>query len=69
MAHSLTHPHLHRRRWLEGSDFRFLLALSEACADRFLPRLGELVDEVLYQLWSQLPSAPVDSELEKIVPF
>ncbi len=69
MAHSLSHPHLHRRRRLEGSDPRFLLALSEACADRSLPRLGELVDEVLCQLWSELPPALVDPELEKIVPF
>ena len=67
-AHTLSHPHLHRRRWLEGFDLRFLLVLSEACADRSLPRLGELVDEVLFQLWSQLPPAPVDPELEKLVP-
>ena len=71
---SLTPPRrlgsvLRCRRWLEGSDSRFLLALSEVCADRSLPRLGELVDEVLFQLWSQLPPAPVDPELEKIVPF
>ncbi|MFN9695176.1 MAG: hypothetical protein ACK52U_02100 [Synechococcaceae cyanobacterium] len=69
MAHSLSHPHLHRHHWLEGSDPRFLLALSEACADRSLPRLGERVDEVFFQLWSQLPPALVDPELEKLVPF
>ncbi len=28
-----------------------------------------LEEEVLFQLWSQLPPAPVDPELEKIVPF
>ena len=69
MAHSLTHPHRHRRLWLEGSDFGFLLALSEACADRSLPRLGELVDDVLFQLWCQLPPVPVDPELEKLLPY
>jgi hypothetical protein len=72
LAHSLvsplTHPHLHRRRWLEASDSRCLLALSEPCADRSLPRLGELVAEVLFQLWSQLPLVPRDPELEKQVP-
>jgi hypothetical protein len=69
MAHTLSHRHLHRRRWLEGSDSCFLLALSEVCADRSLPRLGELVDAVPFQLWSQRPPAPVNPELEKIVPF
>jgi hypothetical protein len=34
-----------------------------------LPRLGELVDEVLFQLWRQLPPVPVDPELEKLLPY
>jgi hypothetical protein len=53
----------------ESSDSRFLLALSEACVDRSLPRLGELVSEVFFQLWSQLPAAPVNPELQKLVPL
>ena len=41
MAHTHTHPPLARRRWLEGSDSSFPLALREACVDRSLPGLGE----------------------------
>lgn len=52
MDHSLTNPHVHRRhRWFKFNYFGFLLALSKACADRFLPKVGELEDDVHSSPW------------------
>jgi hypothetical protein len=66
---SHAHPHLLRRRWIGGSSTRFLLALSEACCFHSWPRLGELVDQELFERQSAAPALPVNPELEKLVPF
>jgi hypothetical protein len=69
MAPTHHHPHAHRRRWLESTSTWFLLSLSEACCARSLPRLGELVEDVLHQRWCDQPSAPLDPELQKLLPY
>ncbi len=66
---SHAHPHLLRRRWIGGGSTRLLLALSEACCSQSLPRLGELVDQELFDRQCAAPALPVNSELEKLVPF
>ncbi len=69
MAKSHTHPHAHRRLWLQGSSTWLLLSLSEACCSKSLPRLGELVEEVLYQRWRDLPPVQMDPVLEVLLPY
>jgi hypothetical protein len=70
LVRSQAHPHQPcRRRWSRGSSTRFLLALSEACCFQSLPRLGELVDQELFERQSAAPELPVNPELEKLVPF
>jgi hypothetical protein len=43
--------------------------LSEASYFHSLPRLGELVDQELFEHQSAAPVLPVNQELEKLVPF
>jgi hypothetical protein len=73
MAHSLvsplTHPHLNRRRWLEGSSTWFLVALSQACLRLYLPHLERLVEEVLHQRFREEPAVAPDPELERLLPY
>jgi hypothetical protein len=66
---SHAHPHLLHRRWIGGGSTRLLLALSEACWSQSLPRLGELVDQELFERQCAAPALPVNPELEKLVPF
>lgn len=53
----------------QGSSTWFLLSLSEACSARSLPRLGELVEDVLFQRWRDLPPLELDPELQKLLPY
>jgi hypothetical protein len=70
LVRSHAHPHTCRhRRWIGGSSTRFLLAISEACCSQSLPRLGEPVDQELFERQSASPALPVNPELEKLVPF
>jgi hypothetical protein len=69
LVRSHAHPHLLRRCWIRGSSTRLLLALSEACCFQSLPRLGELVDQELFERQCAAPVQPVNPELEKLVPF
>ena len=70
LSHVCFHANAHRhRRWIGGSSTRFLLSLSEACCFQSLPRLGELVDQELFERQSAAPALPVNPELEKLVPF
>lgn len=68
-SHAYADAHAHHRLWLKGSSSRFLLALSEACCFQSLPRLGELVDQELFERQSATPAVAVDPELEKLIPF
>ena len=71
MAFSLvrSHAHAHRRLWLRGSSSRLLLALSEACCAKSLHRLGELVDQELFDRQAAAPAVALDPELEKLIPY
>ena len=71
MAFSLvrSHAHVHRRLWLRGSSSRFLLALSEACCSKCLPRLGELVDQELFERQQSAPVVPMNPELRELLPY
>jgi hypothetical protein len=70
LVRSHAHPHLlRRRRWIGGGSTRLLLSLSEACCLQSLPRLGELVDQELFERQQAAPAVALDPELEKLVPF
>jgi hypothetical protein len=72
LSHICSHVHPHtcrHRRWIGGSSTRFLLVLSEASYFHSLPRLGELVDQELFERQSAAPVLPLNPELEKLVPF
>jgi hypothetical protein len=63
------HPHAHRRLWLKGSSSWFLLSLSEACCAHSLHRLGELVDQELFDRQAAAPPVALDPEIEKLLPY
>jgi hypothetical protein len=71
MAFSLvrSHAHAHRRLWLRGTSSCVLLALSEACCSKCLPRLGELVDQELFDRQALAPAVLVNPELWELLPF
>jgi hypothetical protein len=70
MALSRTHPHLRRRRWLEGSSTPFLVDLGLVCLRRqSLQRLERLVGDVLLERWRALPPAQFDPESGELLPF
>ncbi|MFM9104173.1 MAG: hypothetical protein ACKOPS_23815 [Cyanobium sp.] len=69
MAHSLSHPHTHRRLWLEACSTRFLVALNQACLACSLPRLERLVEEVLHQRFKEEPPVAADPELLRLLPY
>jgi hypothetical protein len=68
MAHTYAHHHAHRGIWLQGSSTCFLLSLCESCSIPSLPRLRELVEDVLHQRWRDQPMASLDPELRKLLP-
>jgi len=63
------HPHASRRLWLKGSSSRFLLPLREACCAHSLHRLGELVDQELFDRQAAAPAVALDPELAKLIPY
>jgi hypothetical protein len=69
LVRSHVHPHAHRRLWLKGSSSWFLLSLSEACCAHSLHRLGELVDQELFDRQAAAPAVAIDPELEKLIPY
>jgi len=66
MACSQVHPHVHRRLWLESSSTRFLVSLSEACLYLSLPRLEQLVEDVLHERFKDEPAVPLHPDLAGI---
>ncbi len=68
-SHVHPHAHAHRRLWLKGSSSWFLLSLSEACCAHSLHRLGELVDQELFDRQAVAPPVALDPEIEKLLPY
>ncbi len=46
-----------------------LLNCSDACADRLLHRLGEVIDQLLFDGQLSNPENPMDPEVEVELPF
>jgi hypothetical protein len=65
----MVHVHDSRRSRLQGLDSRFLAELSECCCFRSLHRLGELVDQELFERQADLPARALDPEILQELPY
>ena len=65
----LAHSHLSRRSSLQSLGSQALVDLSDCCCFRSLPRLGELVDQILFERQVVQPPLPLDSEILEMMPF
>ena len=43
--------------------------LSDCCCFRFLPQLGELVDQILFERQVAQPPLPLDPEILEMLPY
>lgn len=61
--------HRYRQAQFKRCSSEFLTALSDACVSRHLPRLGTLVDDLLFERQVLLPERALDPALEAELPF
>jgi hypothetical protein len=59
----MAHSHQSRRSYLRSLGSQALVDLSDCCCFRSLPRLGELVDQILFERQVALPPLPLDPEI------
>ena len=65
----MAQSHLSRRSQLQSLRSQALVELSNCCCLRSLPRLGEVVDQLLFERQvAQLP-LPLDAEILEVLPF
>ena len=65
----MAHSHQSRRTSLQSLGSQALVDLSDCCCFRSLPRLGELVDQILFvRQVVQLP-LPLDPEILEVLPY
>jgi hypothetical protein len=65
----MAHSHHSRRSSLQALGSQALVALSDCCCFRSLPRLGELVDQILFERQVVQPPLPVDPEILAGLPY
>jgi hypothetical protein len=65
----MAHSHLSRRSSLQSLGSQALVDLSDCCCFRSLPRLGELVDQILFERQVALPPLPLDPQVLEILPY
>jgi len=63
------HSHFSRSSYLQSLDSQALVDLSDCCCFRSLPRLGELVDQILLERQVAQPPLPLDPEILEVLPF
>lgn len=59
--------HQSRRSSLQSLGSQALVDLSDCCCFRSLPRLGELVDQILFERQVDQPPLPLDPEILEVV--
>ena len=65
----MAQSHLSRRSQLQSLRSQALVELSNCCCLRSLPRLGEVVDQLLFERQvAQLP-LPFNAEILEVLPF
>ena len=66
----MAHIHVSRRSGgLQGLGSQALVELSDCCCFRCLHRLGELVDQELFERQADLPARALDPEILQELPY
>jgi hypothetical protein len=65
----MAHSHQSRRSSLQSLGSQARVDLSDCCCFRSLPRLGELVDQILFDRQVVQPPLPLDPEVLEGLPF
>lgn len=65
----MAHSHSSRRSYLQSLGSQALVNLSDWCCFRSLPRLGELVDQILFERQVAQPPLPLDPQILEVVPY
>jgi hypothetical protein len=60
--------HISRRAYLQSLGSQALVDLSDCCCFRSLPRLGELVDRILFERQPAQAPLPLDPEILEVLP-
>ena len=65
----MAHSHQSRRSSLKSLVSQALVDLSDCCCFRSLPRLGELVDQILFERQVDQQPLPLDPEILGVLPY
>ncbi|WP_411875656.1 hypothetical protein [Vulcanococcus limneticus] len=65
----MAHSHVSRRSYLQSIGSQALVDLSDCCCFRSLPRLGELLDRILFERQPAQAPLPLDPEILEKLPF
>ena len=65
----MAHSHKSRRSYFQSLGSEALVDLSDCCWFRSLPRLGEVVDQNLFERQVAQPPLPLDPEILEVLPF
>ena len=65
----MAHSHQSRRSYLQSLGSQVLVDLSDCCCIRSLPRLGEVVDQILFERQLVQPPLPLDLEVLEMLPY
>jgi len=65
----MAHSHQSLRSYLQSLGSQALVDLSDCCCFRSLPRLGELVDQILFERQVAQPPLPLDPEILEVLPY
>ncbi len=60
--------HVSHRSYLQSLGSQALVDLSDCCWFRSLPRLGELLDRILFERQPAQPPLPLDPEILEMLP-
>ena len=63
------HSHVSRRSSFQSLGSQALVDLSDCCCFRSLPRLGELVDRILFERQVAQPPLTLDPEILEVLPY
>ena len=63
------HSHQSRRSSFQSLGSQALVDLSDCCCFRSLPRLGELLDRILFERQPAQAPLPLDPEILEVLPF
>jgi hypothetical protein len=65
----MAYSHQSCRSYLQLLGSQALVDLSDCCCFRSLPRLGELVDQILFERQVDQQPLPLDPEILEVLPY